>query len=219
MQVFLFATWNSHSEPQYIGTLVEEANNSCAYAFEYCKSWLSEKNTSAPSQADRFFQRPMIDGADLSLYFDTLPDEWGQSLLNRYEKTKAELECRQPRTLRPLHYLQLVLDIHRPGAIRIKPDRNGPFVSQSIGAFQIGFLPSLYESNIELETSCAADNPEYARHLCMVVSAGASLGGKRRKVRVLDRKNQLWIAKLPGASDQCDVGGWEMVLHELARRA
>jgi serine/threonine-protein kinase HipA len=217
MQVFLFADWNSRSEPRCIGTLIEGTNNTSAYAFEYCKSWLLEKNTSSSAPAHHF-HKPITEG-DFCLYFDSLPDEWGQSLLKRYEKIKAELEGRQQRVLRPLHYLQLILDVHRPGAIRVKPDQCGPFVSQSIGAFQVGFLPSLYESNIALETSTAADNPDYARNLCMMVSAGASLGGRRPKVSVLDRKNQLWIAKLPTATDHCDVGGWEIVLHELASQA
>jgi serine/threonine-protein kinase HipA len=32
----------------------------------------------------------------------------------------------------------------------------------------------------------------------------------------LDKNNHLWIAKFPSRNDDVDVGGWEMVVHDLA---
>jgi len=48
---------------------------------------------------------------------------------------------------------------------------------------------------------------------------GSSIGGARPKSIVVDTNKELWIAKFPGKMDQIDVGAWEMVVHELARRS
>lgn len=51
----------------------------------------------------------------------------------------------------------------------------------------------------------------------MLLAPGSSLGGARPKASITD-KSELWIAKFPSASDSKDIGGWEMVVHNLARR-
>ena len=63
------------------------------------------------------------------------------------------------------------------------------------------------------------DDPEYLKWLTMLVNPGSSLGGARPKASVLDNKNNLWIAKFPSRNDNKDIGGWEMVVNELARNA
>ena len=35
----------------------------------------------------------------------------------------------------------------------------------------------------------------------------------------MDNSKQLWIAKFPSINDDIDIGGWEMVVHELAVRS
>jgi serine/threonine-protein kinase HipA len=53
----------------------------------------------------------------------------------------------------------------------------------------------------------------------MLIAPGRSLGGARPKASVIDEKGHLWLAKFPSAQDTGDVGGWESVVHGLARRA
>ena len=50
----------------------------------------------------------------------------------------------------------------------------------------------------------------------MLIAPGSSLGGARPKASIVDDNNHLWIAKFPSINDSIDVGGWEMVTHELA---
>lgn len=50
----------------------------------------------------------------------------------------------------------------------------------------------------------------------MLIAPGSSLGGARPKASVLDESGDLWIAKFPSASDNKDVGAWEMVAHDIA---
>jgi serine/threonine-protein kinase HipA len=45
------------------------------------------------------------------------------------------------------------------------------------------------------------------------------LGGARPKAGVLDNEKILWIAKFPSKNDNKDVGGWEMVVNDLAKSA
>ncbi len=53
----------------------------------------------------------------------------------------------------------------------------------------------------------------------MLVAPGSSLGGARPKASVLDQNKALWIAKFPSKNDDTDIGGWEMVVHTLAKKA
>ena len=49
----------------------------------------------------------------------------------------------------------------------------------------------------------------------MLIAPGASLGGARPKASIIDNNRALWIAKFPSRNDQGDIGGWEIVTHEL----
>jgi len=60
------------------------------------------------------------------------------------------------------------------------------------------------------------EDPDYLKWLNLLTAPGSSLGGARPKASVLDKNNHLWIAKFPGSNDDVDVGGWEMVVHDLA---
>ena len=53
----------------------------------------------------------------------------------------------------------------------------------------------------------------------MLVAPGSSLGGARPKANVLDKDGSLWIAKFPSRKDRRDVGAWEAVCCEMARRS
>lgn len=48
---------------------------------------------------------------------------------------------------------------------------------------------------------------------------GASLGGAGPKANFTEGDDSLWIAKFPARDDDRDVGAWEYVVHQLARKA
>lgn len=80
-------------------------------------------------------------------------------------------------------------------------------------------IRELEQISLRLENDDVIDEPEYIQWLNMLVAPGASLGGARPKANVLDSDNNLWIAKFPSKKDDTDIGGWEIVTHELALAA
>ncbi len=76
-------------------------------------------------------------------------------------------------------------------------------------------IGELEQISLKLEDEEYIDNPEYIKWIKMLVNPGSSLGGARPKASVLDRENNLWIAKFPSKSDDKDIGGWEMVVHGI----
>lgn len=79
-------------------------------------------------------------------------------------------------------------------------------------------MRALEHASLELERE-DFDDAEATRWLRMLLAPGSSLGGARPKASVVDERGRLWIAKFPSRADTHDVGAWERVLHELARRA
>jgi serine/threonine-protein kinase HipA len=55
--------------------------------------------------------------------------------------------------------------------------------------------------------------------LAVLLAPGASLGGARPKANFTEADGSLWIAKFPARDDDRDIGAWEYVAHELARKA
>jgi len=218
MTALVFADWSFLKKPLLIGELKEELNRG-VYSFAYSDEWLKTPTAQGLIMPFGQLQKHRTCESGFSLLFDSLPDQWGQTLFRKYEALKAKVENRTELDLGPLNYLHFALDLQRLGGMRIKIQKDEPFVTESFGLFEIGFLPSLYHSSLVLEDNNPLDHPEYEKHLRFMVLAGASFGGKRPKANVLDKNNRLWMAKFPSRSDTYDVGGWEMVVHELARLA
>lgn len=53
----------------------------------------------------------------------------------------------------------------------------------------------------------------------LLMAPGASLGGARPKASVQDTTGALWIAKFPSKNDIIDIGAWEMLANDLARKS
>jgi serine/threonine-protein kinase HipA len=68
---------------------------------------------------------------------DSAPDRWGQALMRRAERRRAEKEGKAPRTLLKIDYLLLVNDETRQGALRFADRDGGPFVQPPESALQI----------------------------------------------------------------------------------
>jgi serine/threonine-protein kinase HipA len=115
-------------------------------------------------------------------------------------------------------YLLGVYDEHRMGALRFKESPEGPFLNDNreMAAPPWTSLRELEYASLQLEKDDSVDDPDYLKWLNLLTAPGSSLGGTRPKASVLDKKNHLWIAKFPSRNDDVDVGGWEMVVHDLA---
>jgi serine/threonine-protein kinase HipA len=141
--------------------------------------------------------------------------------MKRREAAIARKEERSVNTLYESDYLLGVFDGHRMGALRFKLDPNGEFLDNN----KIHASPPWTRlRDLEYASSMVEDegdfeDPEYLEWLRLLIVPGSSIGGARPKSSVVDPSNGLWIAKFPSNTDQIDVGAWEMVAHELARRS
>ena len=191
------------------------------FSFEFDKSWLADKRFRSFDPDLQMFggKQYVPQGKDnFGIFLDSTPDRWGRVLLERKEAELARLENRKVRNLFETDYLLGVFDGSRMGALRFKIDPEGDFLDNDADMATPPWtsLRDLENASLNLE-----DCPEVqqSKWLRMLVAPGSSLGGARPKANVLDKDGSLWIAKFPSRKDRRDVGAWEAVCCEMARRS
>jgi serine/threonine-protein kinase HipA len=223
--IYVYAHWVGMKEPVLMGELKAEfARGKEIFSFSYAKDWLKSSLSQILDPELLFYSGSQYAGDEKSnfgVFLDSSPDRWGRILMKRREAATARSEGRTERTLRESDYLLGVFDGHRMGAIRFKEDPDGPFLNDNeiLASPTWTSIKELEQISLRLEDENITDDPEYLKWLTMLVNPGSSLGGARPKASVLDDKKNLWIAKFPSKTDIKDIGGWEMVVNELARNA
>lgn len=224
-QIYVYADWNKLKGPRLLGILnVSITRGKEVFYFEYDKGWLQ----SAPAQILDpdlgLYSGPQFlsEGkSNFGLFLDSSPDRWGRLLMKRREAAIARKEERSVQTLYESDYLLGVFDGHRMGALRFKLDPDREFLNNDRTNASPPWtkLRDLEYASSIIEDEGNLENPEFLKWLGLLLVPGSSLGGARPKSSVVDPKNELWIAKFPSKMDQIDVGAWEMLVHELARRS
>lgn len=221
--IYVYAHWKGLQEPVVMGELrAEFVRGKEIFSFSYYNDWLKTK--SSQNLDPQLFlssgaQYASDERHNFGVFLDSSPDRWGRMLMKRREAALARSEKRPEMTLRESDYLLGVFDGHRMGALRFKENPVGPFLNNNVEYATPPWtsLTELEHISLLLEEEDTIDNPEYTKWLTMLVNPGSSLGGARPKASVLDKANTLWIAKFPSKSDTKDIGGWEMVVNELAK--
>ncbi len=192
------------------------------FAFEYADTWLRGGHAAALDPALQLYGGPQYPPAgqeQFGAFLDSAPDRWGRSLMRRREALRARHEGRAERALLESDYLLGVHDTHRLGGLRHRLDGRFRDDDDELASPPWTSLRELQHASLQLERDDAEEDADYARWLRMLVSPGSSLGGARPKASVRDERDRLWIAKFPSRNDRDDVGGWEMVVHDLAHAA
>lgn len=221
----VWASWHGLGKPTLMGTLSATfVRGNEVFSFEYDGSWLKSDNLQVLDPTLQLFRgRQYVTGEqdNFGVFLDSSPDRWGRVLMKRREAQLARALGREERRLVESDYLLGVHDGHRIGALRFRTEPDGPFVDNNtdFAAPPWTSLRELEQASLQLERDDAADDPDYAKWLRMLIAPGGSLGGARPKASVLGEQNQLWIAKFPSRRDAEDVGAWEGVVHVLAERA
>ena len=183
--------------------------------FQYANSWLEHKAafpidpslylTSTPQYADK----PLF-----GCFTDCAPDRWGRVLMNRFEKTRAKEENRQPKQLNNVDFMMLVNDDARQGALRFKddPEENFMFPADIKPIPPLIRLPELLSAAEKID-----EHLETSEDLKLLLAPGSSLGGARPKASVIDREGDLCIAKFPKKDDYGNTVLWEAVALTLAK--
>ncbi|MHB1921480.1 MAG: type II toxin-antitoxin system HipA family toxin [Chitinophagaceae bacterium] len=221
----VYAHWQGWDHPALMGVLSSERlKGKEIFSFNYTKQWLDSGFAQYIDPALQLYMGPQYldDSKDnFGVFLDSSPDRWGRLLMRRREAAIARAEKRKENTFFETDYLLGVFDGHRMGGIRFKTDPGGAFLNDNAAMASPPWtsLKDLEYASLQLEKDDAVNDPDYLKWLNMLVAPGSSLGGARPKASVLDGKKHLWIAKFPSNNDQKDIGGWEMVVHELAIKA
>ena len=102
----------------------------------------------------------------------------------------------------------------------LKLEQNGEFLNNNrdLATPPITSIRDLEYASLQLEREDSVVDAEYEKWLNMLIAPGSSLGGARPKANVIDEKGTLWIAKFPSGQDRKDIGAWEAITAELAKR-
>lgn len=220
--IFVFAHWYGIAEPMLMGTLHSELlRGNEVFSFEYDNNWLGSKYAQVLDPDLQLYsglQYLNDEKPNFGIFLDSSPDRWGRMLVKRREAAIARIEESKESHLFETDYLLAVFDGHRMGALRFKLDLDGPFLNDNkeMAAPPWSSIRELQEVSLRLEEDDAIDDPDYIKWINMLIAPGSSLGGARPKASITDQDGQLWIAKFPSKNDAEDIGGWEIVAHELA---
>jgi serine/threonine-protein kinase HipA len=223
--IYVFAHWIGMKEPILMGELKAEfTRGKEIFSFSYSDDWLKKKYSQILDPDLQFYsglQYLNDEKPNFGLFLDSSPDRWGRVLMRRREAAQAKAEGRTANTLRESDYLLGVYDGHRMGALRFKTDLEGVFLNDNkdFASPPWTSIRELEQISLRLEDDDVIENPEYTKWLTMLLNPGSSLGGARPKANVIDSDGNLWIAKFPSKIDKKDIGGWEMVVNNLARNA
>lgn len=222
----VYADWQGIRSPIQMGILhAERLRGKEIFSFEYSPNWLKLGKTQLLDPDLQLYAglQYLNDEykSNFGVFLDSSPDRWGRILMRRREAAIARAEKRPEQNLFETDYLLGVYDAHRMGGLRFKLDDDGPFLNdqKEMASPPWTSIQQLEQISLRLEEDDAVDDPEYMKWLNMLVAPGSSLGGARPKASVLDSDSHLWIAKFPSKHDQSDMGGWEIVIYEMALAA
>ena len=220
-EIYVFADWEEFETPVLVGTLRSSfARQKEHFSFNYATDWLLSTHTQKidPNLILYPGEQHSEDDKKFRVFLDSCPDRWGRLLMKRREAVVARQEKRRPKALSEIDYLLGVHDLYRPGALRFKREREGPFLDsdEKLAVPPLSSLRELEHAAGQVEENADNDDTEYLKWLYMLMSPGSSLGGARPKASVVDDSEHLWIAKFPSRYDDYDIAAWEYVAYKLA---
>lgn len=220
-EIYVYENWKSDI-PSLVGTLyVTGGKGREITSFEYDDEWLGDLENNISLDPDLFMYKGRQYVPENKLLFgafeDSCPDRWGRQLMKRREAILARNEGRKARSLTETDYLTGVCDESRMGGLRYSLSKGGSFVSEDseMATPPWTTLRKLEEASLAFERN---DDGVEEKWLKQLVAPGSSLGGARPKASVIAPDGSLWIAKFPSKHDETDVGAWEMVVHDLAKK-
>ena len=222
-EILVYASWIGLKEPTQLGTLYSEiVRGKEIFSFEYDKGWLKSKFAQVIDPDLQLFSGTQyLPGSknNFGIFLDSSPDRWGRVIMQRREAIIARREKRPAKTLMESDYLLGVYDENRIGGLRFKEEPDGPFLNkdENLSAPPWTSISELQEASLKFEKDEGSDS-EHLKWLNMLIAPGSSLGGARPKASIYDSAGNLWIAKFPSVNDTKDIGGWEMVVYNLAAK-
>lgn len=221
----VWVDWSGLGQPTLMGILYATPGRSKEiFSFEYDTQWLRSGLAQNLDPSLQLYTGPQYSSsqkANFGVFLDSSPDRWGRTLMDRREAQLSKLEGRASRRLHESDYLLGVYDRHRMGALRFRLEPDGPFLdnNEKFATPPWTSLRDLEYASLQIERDGAEKQRDYDLWLQMLIAPGGSLGGARPKASVLDEEKHLWIAKFPSRKDTHDLGAWEYLAYQLARRS
>lgn len=217
--ILVYAHWLGMKEPKLIGVLsAQQAKGKKAFSFEYSNDWIqsTEQILLDPDIGWYKGQQYPNGKENFGVFFDSMPDTWGRTLMKRLSVQSAKEEGKSSPNLYDIDFLLGVNDECRMGALRFKLDSKGPFLdnNKDTPIPPISNVRELQNAAEILESD--EDNEAIKKWLAILMAPGSSLGGARPKANVIDEHGDLWIAKFPSKGDTNDKGAWEFLAYKLA---
>jgi serine/threonine-protein kinase HipA len=220
--ILVYAHWIGMSEPKFIGVLTaQQAKAKKAFSFEYSNDWIQSKEQMLLDPDIGWFKGQQYPNGkeNFGVFFDSMPDTWGRTLMKRRAAQKAKDEGLQVSSLYDIDFLLGVYDESRMGALRFKLDHNGPFLDNNPNS-PTPPMSSIRELQYAAEVLESDENSgAIKKWLAILMAPGSSLGGARPKANVVDENGELWIAKFPSKGDKSDKAAWEFLAYVLALKA
>jgi serine/threonine-protein kinase HipA len=219
--IFVYAHWIGMSEPKCIGLLsAQQAKGKKAFSFEYEKDWVQSKEQMLLDPDIEWYSGQQYPNRkeNFGVFFDSMPDTWGRTLMKRRAAQHAKLEGKVS-SLYDIDFLLGVYDEGRMGGLRYKLDKEGPFLDNNPHS-AIPSMSSIKELQYAAKILESDEDSEAVKKwLAILIAPGSSLGGARPKANVRDGNGDLWIAKFPSQSDTNDKAAWEFLAYRLALKA
>jgi serine/threonine-protein kinase HipA len=220
--IYVYADWTGLDSNTLVGVLSAHfAKGKKAFSFEYNREWLKSKSQHLLDPDLDFFSGAQYptNKESFGIFMDSMPDTWGKTLMKRRAAQDARANGEKAKTLYEIDYLLGVYDQSRMGALRFKTDLNGPFLDndEHNPTPPWSSLGDLQEAVNQLEND--DHNESIRKWIAVLIAPGSSLGGARPKANVLDKDNNLWIAKFPSKTDTVDKAAWEYLAYKLALNA
>jgi len=140
-------------------------------------------------------------GGNFGVFDDSLPDGWGNLLLDRFLTAQGI----DPSTLSVLDRLSLV-GSSGMGALQYFPSQN---IHSEFKFTELEFLAS--------EVRKVISETDYSEHIELLIGVGGSPGGARPKA-LIKEKDESWMVKFPSSLDPNDFGATEFEYSRIARK-
>ena len=217
--IYVYAHWYPMQTPKFIGVFAAHyGKGKKAFSFTYDKGWIKSKQQLLLDPDIQFFSGPQYlnNKENFGVFLDSMPDTWGKTLMKRRAAQEAKEKGEKNRILYDIDFLLGVYDPSRMGALRFKTDPNASFLDNNnisptppwSSVRKLQEAAKVFESN--------KSNEEVKKWLAVLMAPGSSLGGARPKANILDKNNNLWIAKFPSKNDIIDKAAWEFLAYKLA---
>lgn len=218
--ILVYADWKGINTPTLLGVLTAQAaKGKKTFSFRYDSDWLKSKH--------RFILDPDVSWVSGSQYadekkqnfgvfFDSMPDTWGRTLMKRRAQQYARETGGIAKTLYDVDFLLGIQDSCRMGGLRFKLNPDGEFLADDEIA-PIPPISSVRELQHAAEMIEMDDDPlSVKKWLEILMAPGSSLGGARPKANVVDERGELFIAKFPSKGDSVNKAAWEYLAYRLA---